>query len=423
MSANQFVSLDDSALCELADQIALRISSVHQIESISCDELFSLYFQRHVKTRLKNAMNAKYFFSSHGTRWNGVLVHTIKRSDVQEWVDEIALSSPSSATRALDMFRSILNWGIRTQVLPPLANPCNGVEKYKLESRTRFAIPAELRRLKESLDREPSFYRDFFWLCLLTGARKGNILSMRWSEIDLELAIWTIPAEKFKNGDEHIIPLNGSALAILNRRSELRDSVSVWVFPGKTENHHLKDPKRAWARITKNACIENLRIHDLRRTFGSYMAMNGENQYVIAQLLGHKDLRSTAFYARLDLTSVRRASDSVSTVWQNICSLQTPSVGDLPKRTTGALPTLMKSGAKNGHVRISATEQVVVEAKIITAIRAGGRTKKSFYKKIGSQLQVNRFEMNRILREMEARHLLSCNTDDKGRVFFSLCED
>ncbi|MFP3034970.1 MAG: site-specific integrase, partial [Candidatus Tisiphia sp.] len=101
-----------------------------------------------------------------------------------------------------------------------------------------------------------------------------------------------------KNGKPHSLPLLDQALEILKARKE--QSTSKWVFPSETSiSGHLQEPKKAWSRICKKAGIKNLRIHDLRRTIPSWMAMTGANQYVIGQLLNHMDPRSTAVYARL----------------------------------------------------------------------------------------------------------------------------
>lgn len=86
-------------------------------------------------------------------------------------------------------------------------------------------------------------------------------------------------------------------------------SENPWVFEGSGKSGHLADPKKAWMRILKEAGIENLRIHDLRRTLGSYQAATGANGYIIGKSLGHRSQQSTANYARLNLNPVR---DSVN---------------------------------------------------------------------------------------------------------------
>jgi integrase len=127
---------------------------------------------------------------------------------------------------------------------------------------------------------------------------------MRWNEINLKQGTWTIP--ETKNGESQIIPLSEQVLEILLNR--LKEKENQWVFPSKlSKSGHLEEPKSAWKRILKRADIENLRVHDLRRTLGSWQASAGISSYIIGKSLGHKDAKSTAVYARLHLDPVREA--------------------------------------------------------------------------------------------------------------------
>ena len=134
---------------------------------------------------------------------------------------------------------------------------------------------------------------------------------MRWDELNLETGVWRIP--ETKNGDSHTIPLVPQATAILKTRQA--KSQSIWVLPGTGRFGYLNDPKKAWHRILERAQIENLRIHDLRRTLGSWQAAMGANSFIIGKTLGHKSPQSTAVYARLNLDPVRdsieKATDSM----------------------------------------------------------------------------------------------------------------
>ena len=183
---------------------------------------------------------------------------------------------------------------------------------------------------------------------------------------------------------------------------------------------HLKEPKRAWKRVLDRAGIDDLRIHDLRRTLGSYLAMNGESQYVIGQMLGHKDPRSTAVYARLDLTTVRRAAEAVGEKWQNLLAIDSQAALPALQVAETKPPAERGRQAKNASVKITGADQVIVEGKILTVLRAGGNTKKSFYSKIGSLVQVNGSEMKRILAEMVDRQLITAKSDDTGTWRYTL---
>ena len=139
---------------------------------------------------------------------------------------------------------------------------------------------------------------------LLTGARRSNVLSMRWEDINLQQATWRI--EETKNGNSQTIPLSSTALELLRMRSETKES--DWVFQSATsQSGHLEEPKSAWKRILKQAGLKDLRLHDLRRTLGSWQAATGANSYVIGKSLGHKTQQATAIYARLNIDPVRES--------------------------------------------------------------------------------------------------------------------
>ncbi|MDD4519287.1 MAG: site-specific integrase [Alphaproteobacteria bacterium] len=203
------------------------------------------------------------------------------------------------ANRILERLRAMYNkaieWGYTKD------NPTNGIKKYKEVKRDRFLHPNEVKAFFDSLEvDENEVAKNYFKMLLFTGARKTNVLAMRWDDIDLDLRIWRIPDTK--NGEPLDVPLIDYAFELLNSI----EKVSEWVFPSETsENGHFADPKRPWKRILKRADIENLRIHDVRRTLGSWQAITGSSLSIIGRSLGHKSMQSTQIYARLTNDPVR----------------------------------------------------------------------------------------------------------------------
>jgi len=115
---------------------------------------------------------------------------------------------------------------------------------------------------------------------------------------------WYIPKIKSKNKESYTVILANVAMKILEKRK--RESNSEWVFPSEgSSTGHLREPKKAWRRICQKAELKDLRIHDLRRTHASWMAISGASQYVIGKALNHKDSRSTEIYAKLNFDPVR----------------------------------------------------------------------------------------------------------------------
>ncbi len=201
------------------------------------------------------------------------------------------------------MYNKAIDWGFDKP------NPAQGVKKFKEQSRDRFLQADELPRFFQSLAEEPNAdFRDYFLGVSGPGIRRANVLAMRWEQINFARGTWTIPITK--NGESHTLPLVAEAISVLNERKSY--SESPWVFPGTGKTGHLMEPKKAWARILKRADIENLHIHDLRHSLGSWQAATGASLCIIGKTLAHKNVSTTAVYARLSLDPVRAAMETAT---------------------------------------------------------------------------------------------------------------
>jgi integrase len=137
---------------------------------------------------------------------------------------------------------------------------------------------------------------------------------MKWSQIDFYTKIWRIPESK--NGETLNIPITDKVIEILKLRKQdnmvLGFENSEYVFPGNGATGHLVEPKKAWKNILNRAGIKDLRLHDLRRTFGSWQAITGTSMQIIGKSLGHKSSSATEIYARLSMDPVRESVEKVT---------------------------------------------------------------------------------------------------------------
>lgn len=278
-------------------------------------DLFELYMDLHARPFTKSWRNTEDYWRRHcRTRWGSVAVQDVTKLQIQRWVAELAeVSGKPTANRSLTVLASVLNWADKNDYIRLTHNPCRGVRMFRAEYRERFLQPSEIERFLTALELIEPDMKDVFWMLLLTGARKSNVFGMKWEDISLDQKYWRIPAALTKNSDSQLIPLGPKAMQVLTARMENR--VNSWVFPGRSTDGHIRCPNRAWRKILANSGLENLTIHDLRRTVGSYMAINGASPYIIGAALGHKDSRSTAIYARLNLQPVREAFEQVQEKW------------------------------------------------------------------------------------------------------------
>jgi integrase len=240
-----------------------------------------------------------------------------------------------------------------------------GIRGRKEKTRARFLQSEELPRFFASVaDEENPDIRDYILLSLLTGARRSNVVEMQWAELRLKDGIWQIP--RTKNDEPQDVTLSPEAVEILEAR---KDNDSAWVFPGTGKTGHLVEPKTGWKRVldrdevsqlqqriiaaggqfqwptklnkpeghhgrtlervedalararlmaekmkvdTTGARMPDLRLHDLRRTLGSWQAKTGASLVIIGKSLNHKSTSTTAIYARLDLDPVRHSVNTAT---------------------------------------------------------------------------------------------------------------
>lgn len=242
--------------------------------------------------------------------WENRKLSSITKEDVRKLM--LSLNEgfgKYTANRTFQLLRAIYNkvieWGYFSG-----SNPCNGIVKFQEEKRSRFVQADELPKFFKAVNESKREYvRDFIYLALFTGARRENVLAMRWEDLDFYQRIWTIPADKAKNTDEMYIPLTSKAIEILESR---QGNESEWVFPSDSVTGHIWSPKKYWSEIRADAGMPDLRIHDLRRSLGSWAANTGASLPIIGEALGHKNQESTKIYARLSNQPVLMAMEKAT---------------------------------------------------------------------------------------------------------------
>jgi integrase len=308
------VELARKAAQKIKGQLAEGKNPLKEKEKLAAEktfgEAYEMYMDRHIRVESKPSAlkDIELRMKKILLHWSHRFLSSISRYEMQDIHARIGQENGKyEANQVLAYIRAIYNkmieWGWEG------TNPAIGVQKFKEQKRDRFILYDELPNFMEALEVEPNrAMRDFFLMCLYTGARCGNVLSMRWEDIDFSINEWRIPDTK--NGEPVRVPLIKEALEILNDRSWLKDSSIPWVFPSHSRSGHLEEPKAAWKRVLERAGLKNLRIHDLRRTLASYQAIAGTSLLIIGKSLGHKSPQSTAIYARLSNDPVRASMES-----------------------------------------------------------------------------------------------------------------
>ncbi|WP_158074196.1 tyrosine-type recombinase/integrase [Bradyrhizobium brasilense] len=236
----------------------------------------------------------------------------VTRSDCQALIDRIGADRPIAANRVAAFLSALLNFAVRSDRLA--VNPARGLVRFQETSRSRVLKSDELESLIKAIEAERAPWDNVFLILLFTGARRGSVVGMRWEDVDLGAAIWTIPAQVAKNKTATPIPLTQPAVRLLQQQLE-RAAGEPWVFPSSIGDGHLVGLPKAWARVLRRAKIKNLRIHDIRRSVGTAMARTGASPHLIATGLGHRSIASARAYVRLAGEEARQAlSDAVASL-------------------------------------------------------------------------------------------------------------
>lgn len=315
-------------------------------------EHFDEYIERYSKVHKKTWAEDKRDIEKHCSHWFKRALSDITNAEVRQLHERLyADSGHCQANKILIRLRTIYNkaieWGWKG------SNPTDKIKRYKETSRDRFVQREELPFLNNALEGlENSTHKDYFKMLFLTGARKTNVRMMQWNEINWDKNEWRIPMTK--NGDPLVIPLVPRAIDILTTRYSKQKT--TWVFPHTYDKKKpMSEAKEVWRNALAKATIQkwredtasaswmlqiqgklksvaedvtmvkeiiqqakkeniilpsslmDIRLHDIRRTFGSYQAITGASLITIGKSLGHKSPDATKVYARLD-TDIVRAS-------------------------------------------------------------------------------------------------------------------
>lgn len=274
---------------------------------LTLGELMEEYLEQHAKKENKSWEYDEQQFRRYASHWANRRITTLTREEINKL--HIRLKEERglySANRLLTLLRTLYNKAIEWERFDG-RNPTHGIRKYRERERQRYITAEEMPGFLQALEAEPDQdFKDYVLLSLFTGLRQSNVLGMRWSQISFQEKTYVIPCTK--NGDPHVAHLIDQSIDILERRHRNRLKGSDCVFPNP---RNPTEPRRryqyVWTKFLKKAGIENLRMHDLRHTFATWMANTGADMAVMQKALGHKQPRMTLRYAHHCKSVVKEA--------------------------------------------------------------------------------------------------------------------
>lgn len=297
-------------------------------------QTFTAFIESHgAKLRPKSREGYKSTFDLHIAPVLGKRKTTkIEHDDIVELHSSLTRrSGPYTANRAIAILSRVFNLALRKS---GGVNPAKGVERNQEIKRNRYLRSDEVARLLDALGKlRHRQSADAFRLLLLTGARKSEVLTATWDQFDLESGIWIKPGATTKQKTDHRAPLSAAAQRLVADMHARRTS-DTWLFPAFGNEGHQDNLKSAWRSIRKLANLPDVRIHDLRHSYASFLASGGASLPIIGALLGHTQAATTARYAHLLDDPLKTATDKV-----------------------GALVTGIESGKRAGVVKLKGSRR------------------------------------------------------------------
>ena len=217
--------------------------------------------------------------------------------------------APGTCNRMLVLLKFMYNCAIRWEILPATGNPCVGVDPLDDNgARERYLSAPEVQRLFEELDSNRNVQvAQVVRLLLYTGARKREVLDARWEHVDFDRRLLTVPLSK--SGKPRHIPLSDAAIELLQGLTRIDDI--PWVFFNPKTRKPPVSIFYAWDSIRAKVGLKDVRLHDLRHSFASFLVNSGRSLYEVQRLLGHHDPKVTMRYAHLSPGALIEAANVV----------------------------------------------------------------------------------------------------------------
>ncbi len=276
-------------------------------------EFFQCQYMPHAKGHKRTWKgDEKMFDRELGPTFGHIRLDHITRKQIQVFHTRLKADGLAGATcdHYIKLIRHALNLAVDWEVIKE--NPARRVPLFREDNRVEHYMgPEELARLIKVLRTDPNRPVCNIALFLLsTGARLNEALTATWKNIDRENRVWRIPAINSKSKKIRSVPLNDSALEIINQLTTERRH--DYLFVNINTSKPYTTIQKVWIRLRNEAGLPHLRLHDLRHQYASFLVNSGRTLYEVQQILGHSDPTVTQRYAHLSSRSLQDAAASAS---------------------------------------------------------------------------------------------------------------
>ena len=274
-------------------------------------EHFAPHCTAHIRSAKKYDQLQRLYVSP---RFGSLPLGQITRKDVQglhvDMLEKMKLS-PASADHAIKFMRRALNLAVQWDYLEK--NPLKNFELFMVDNQVEnYLSDEQLQRLIGILRTDSNRTVCMILLFLIsTGARANEAMTAIWKNISIEGRVWKVDAIRSKSKRTRSIPLNDSALWVLQQLDT--QGKSEYLFPSPVSGKPFLAITRPWYRLRKLAGVK-VRIHDLRHGFASMLVSGGRSLYEVQQILGHSDPKVTMRYAHLNAKTLQEAANAGSVI-------------------------------------------------------------------------------------------------------------
>lgn len=282
------------------------------------DELMLRYLKE-TKTIKRSAETDAWYAKALTAYFSGRVLSKLKRADIRSYIAKRRADGLKGGTinREIGLLSSAINRA-RVEWDWDIPNPVQGMREPEGEGRRVFLTQAQFNALVAAAEgnKRAPYLADLIAVAVMTGCRRGELLGLEWSRVDLQANTIRLGAANTKAGKARLVAINQAARNAIERRSAYREEhckEAPWVFCSR-KGKRIAGIKTSFRRACKAAGLVGVRFHDLRHTCGSWLAQAGVPQSHIAEVLGHSTLRMTERYTHVAPANARAAVEKLEGV-------------------------------------------------------------------------------------------------------------
>jgi integrase len=278
------------------DPAAIKVQKRQQYESKLFPAYVALFVEQYAKHQTRSwKERARILQREFVGPWCNLTIDQITKAHVIAIIDGILREGfPSAANHAFAAIRRVLSWAVERGDID--RSPCSGLKMpSKNKRRERVLTDGELSRIWLAAEHFGYPFGSIVRGLIVTGQRRDEVTSMRWSDLDLEKATWTLPGDMNKSGRVHVVPLSPLALELITSLPRVH---AKWVFPARGKDNPASGWSRWKAKLDAMCGVTSWTLHDLRRTVATRMGELDIEPHVIGRVLNHATGGVTAIYNR-----------------------------------------------------------------------------------------------------------------------------